>query len=158
MRGSYQKVLTAVDGARAKEAVFDDIVRVLEGQVVGLAKKSGTVGRAAARRKPQPLKVILAGAPAAGKGTQARLIVEKYGLVHLSTGDILRAEVAAGTETGLRAKEYIDRGDLVPDKARPDAPAQQTCGPHISGTPQRWGGAAGCVRVTPLRALPAHTI
>ncbi|XP_020583586.1 adenylate kinase 5, chloroplastic-like isoform X2 [Phalaenopsis equestris] len=64
----------------------------------------------------QPLKVIILGAPASGKGTQCRMIVEKYGLVHISTGDILRAEVSSGTEIGNKAKEYMDNGMLVPDE------------------------------------------
>ncbi len=59
--------------------------------------------------------MILLGPPGAGKGTQARLLVDKLQLMQLSTGDMLRDAVAAGTETGLKAKELIDRGDLVPD-------------------------------------------
>ncbi|MBQ1685815.1 MAG: adenylate kinase [Clostridia bacterium] len=61
------------------------------------------------------MKLILLGPPAAGKGTQAELIAEKYSLAHISTGDMLRAEIASGTELGLAAKTIIDRGDLVPD-------------------------------------------
>ena len=60
--------------------------------------------------------VILLGAPGAGKGTQARLIAERYGIPHISTGDILRDNVARGTELGKRAKAMMERGELVPDE------------------------------------------
>ena len=62
------------------------------------------------------LNLVLFGPPGAGKGTQANLLIEKYNLVHLSTGDILRGEIAAGTSLGLEAKSLMDRGDLVPDE------------------------------------------
>ena len=61
------------------------------------------------------LNIVLFGPPGAGKGTQANLLIEKYNLVHLSTGDILRGEITAGTKLGLEAKSLMDRGDLVPD-------------------------------------------
>uniref|UniRef100_A0A2P2LVW3 adenylate kinase n=1 Tax=Rhizophora mucronata TaxID=61149 RepID=A0A2P2LVW3_RHIMU len=64
----------------------------------------------------EPLKVMISGAPASGKGTQCQLIVEKFGLVHISTGDLLRAEVSSGTEVGNKAKEFMDCGRLVPDE------------------------------------------
>jgi len=62
------------------------------------------------------MNIILMGPPGAGKGTQAKMLVEKYGLKHISTGDILRDAVKKGTPLGLRAKEYMEKGELVPDE------------------------------------------
>ncbi len=62
------------------------------------------------------MRLILLGPPGAGKGTQAQRLVARYGIVQLSTGDILRAAVSAGTPTGLKAKEIMARGELVPDE------------------------------------------
>ena len=61
------------------------------------------------------LRIIISGAPASGKGTQCEMIKEKYDVVHLSTGDMLRAAVAARTDVGIQAKDYMDSGNLVPD-------------------------------------------
>ena len=61
------------------------------------------------------MNIVLLGAPGAGKGTQAAKLIEEYNLPHISTGDMLRAAVKAGTELGLKAKGYMDAGDLVPD-------------------------------------------
>ena len=62
------------------------------------------------------MRIVLLGPPGAGKGTQASKIAANLGAKHLATGDILRAEAAAGTTLGKSAKSYMDRGDLVPDK------------------------------------------
>ena len=62
------------------------------------------------------MKIIMLGAPGAGKGTQAKMIADKYGIPHVSTGDIFRANLKEGTELGLKAKEYMDKGELVPDE------------------------------------------
>ena len=61
------------------------------------------------------MNIVLLGAAGAGKGTQAAKLVEKYGMTHISTGDIFRKNVAEGTELGQEAKRYMDAGQLVPD-------------------------------------------
>ena len=61
------------------------------------------------------LNIVIFGAPGSGKGTQSERIVEKYGIDHISTGDVLRAEIKAGTELGMEAKKLIDNGQLIPD-------------------------------------------
>ncbi|MCD8067331.1 MAG: adenylate kinase [Lachnospiraceae bacterium] len=62
------------------------------------------------------MKIIMLGAPGAGKGTQAKMIAEKYQIPHISTGDIFRANIKNGTELGREAKKYMDQGALVPDE------------------------------------------
>ena len=62
------------------------------------------------------MKIIMLGAPGAGKGTQAKMIADKYGVPHISTGDIFRANIKNGTELGMEAKQYMDQGLLVPDE------------------------------------------
>lgn len=66
------------------------------------------------------MKIIMLGAPGAGKGTQAKKIAEKYGIPHISTGDIFRANIKEGTELGKKAKTYMDQGLLVPDELTVD--------------------------------------
>ena len=77
------------------------------------------------------MKIIMLGAPGAGKGTQAKMIADKYGIPHVSTGDIFRANIKNGTELGKQAKEYMDKGLLVPDeltvKILLDRVAQDDC-------------------------------
>jgi len=62
------------------------------------------------------MKIIMLGAPGAGKGTQAKMIADKFSIPHISTGDIFRANIKEGTELGRKAKEYMDKGLLVPDE------------------------------------------
>ena len=62
------------------------------------------------------MKIIMLGAPGAGKGTQAKMIAEKYNIPHISTGDIFRANIKEGTPLGKEAKGYMDKGQLVPDE------------------------------------------
>jgi len=62
------------------------------------------------------MKIIMLGAPGAGKGTQAKMIADKYQIPHISTGDIFRANIKNGTELGKEAKKYMDAGQLVPDE------------------------------------------
>ncbi len=62
------------------------------------------------------MKIIMLGAPGAGKGTQAKMIAEKYSIPHISTGDIFRANIKNGTQLGMEAKKYMDQGLLVPDE------------------------------------------
>ena len=62
------------------------------------------------------LNIVLFGPPGAGKGTQSQNLIARYGLIHLSTGDLLRAQIAQGTDLGLKAKKLMDEGLLVPDE------------------------------------------
>ena len=93
------------------------------------------------------MRIVLLGAPGAGKGTQCKRIVDKFGLLHLSSGDILRQERSDGTELGKKAQSYMDSGDLVPDEvivammaiAISNAPA---CGFVLDGFPRTVNQAA----------------
>jgi len=90
-------------------------------------------------------RVALLGPPGAGKGTQAKRIVETFSLVHLSTGDILRDEVSRGTDLGVRAQTFMDRGELVPDSLIVDMIgsriAEASSGFLLDGFPRTLGQA-----------------
>ncbi len=96
-------------------------------------EQNGIAGRNCDRQERGiGMKIIMLGAPGAGKGTQAKMIAEKYGIPHVSTGDIFRANIKNGTELGMEAKKYMDQGLLVPDeltvKILLDRVAQPDCG------------------------------
>jgi adenylate kinase len=81
-----------------------------------VARKPRSSAKVVVAALADPLKVMISGAPASGKGTQCEFIKAKYGVVHISAGDLLRAEIAAGTENGKQAKEFMEKGQLVPDE------------------------------------------
>jgi len=95
----YQSVVRTIDGTRSKSTVFSDIERAIS-----------------ALSAPKKLGAMILGAPGCGKGTQCELISSKYGLVHISTGDMLRAAVEAKSQLGVEAKAFMERGELVPDE------------------------------------------
>lgn len=79
------------------------------------------------------LNIVLFGPPGAGKGTQSQKLIDAYGLIHLSTGDLLRSQIKAGTELGLRAKALMDQGALVPDEVVIGMIAQKLHDHHEAG-------------------------
>jgi adenylate kinase len=88
------------------------------------------------------MRMLLIGAPGAGKGTQAELIAERFGITHISSGDLLRKHVNEGTAIGRAAKEYLSRGDLVPDAVvmdmlrKPVVAASESGGYVLDGFPR----------------------
>ncbi|OFX26310.1 MAG: adenylate kinase [Bacteroidetes bacterium GWA2_31_9b] len=88
-----------VDGVGTLDEIFERITNVVENTLTKTW-----------------LNVVLFGPPGAGKGTQGKLLAEKYNLVYISTGSLLRREIEKGTEMGLSAKEYMEKGDIVPDE------------------------------------------
>lgn len=98
-------------------------------------------------------RLVLLGPPGAGKGTQAKVIAVKTGLVHLSTGDILRDEVSRGSQLGQEAKQWMDRGDLVPDKLITDmieGEISKVDGFILDGFPRTITQAKALEEVTPV--------
>lgn len=79
------------------------------------------------------MNVVLLGPPGAGKGTQAKMLAEKSGLVHVSSGDLFRAALREGTELGMRAKQYMDKGELVPDEVVIDMILERISQPDCAG-------------------------
>ncbi|KAL5778803.1 hypothetical protein ACOSQ2_009540 [Xanthoceras sorbifolium] len=123
--------------------------RTLHGGRLPEAPKTANF-RVVASPTVEPLKIMISGAPASGKGTQCELIKKKYGLVHIAAGDLLRAEIALGSENGKRAKEYMEKGQLVPDeivvmmvKDRLSQPDSQEKGWLLDGYPRSLSQATG---------------
>jgi adenylate kinase len=90
------------------------------------------------------MRLILLGPPGAGKGTQAQRLVDKYGIIQLSTGDMLRAAVRAATPVGLKVKHIMERGDLCPDEIVVEAVADRISQPRRS---------TGCSRKSTLSSM-----
>ena len=98
------------------------------------------------------MKIIMLGAPGAGKGTQAKKIAAKYQIPHISTGDIFRANIKNGTELGKKAKTYMDQGLLVPDELTCDLVVDSLhIGVHEGE--DHTGEALGMIRFTPWEAV-----
>ncbi len=110
-------LLVRVDAAGDRDEVTERLVAMLEDLVLHPLAE-----RLAERRRPvevgpaPAMRMVMLGQPGAGKGTQAARIAAHFGIVHLATGDILRANVAEGTPLGRMAQEYVDSGELVPDE------------------------------------------
>ena len=111
-RAQHRPSIITLNASKNKEKIASHTKWAEErGYSTALDSSSNTAGSSGTSPK-----LIIAGAPASGKGTQCEIIKEKYGVVHLSTGDMLRAAVAAGTDVGNQAKDFMDAGKLVPDE------------------------------------------
>lgn len=110
------------------------------------------------------MRLVLLGPPGAGKGTQAERLVKHHDILQLSTGDMLRAATAAGTEVGKRAKAIMDRGDLVPDDVMVDIIADRIGRPDaargfiLDGFPRTIGQAEALDRLLKARGLKLDTV
>lgn len=95
------------------------------------------------------MNIVLLGAPGAGKGTQGQKLVAEFGFAHISTGDLLRAAVKAGSELGVKAKSYMESGQLVPDSLVIDLVKER-----LAADDAQKGFILDGFPVTPLRPLP----
>ena len=101
---------------KAKRSGLKVYFKIKQKTVLYAGKYFGAKELFAYRSEVEVMKIIMLGAPGAGKGTQAKKIAEKYSIPHISTGDIFRANIKNGTELGKKAKTYMDQGLLVPDE------------------------------------------
>ncbi|MBV9660008.1 MAG: adenylate kinase [Acidimicrobiales bacterium] len=111
------------------------------------------------------MRLLMVAPPGAGKGTQARLLAEHYGITHISSGDLFRREVAAGTPIGRKASEYLRRGDLVPDElvlemlGRPVVDAAARGGYVLDGFPRSRPQAEEAYRMAqPLEGVELQSV
>ncbi|RHY15560.1 hypothetical protein DYB25_007518, partial [Aphanomyces astaci] len=104
-----------VDGSLPKEDIASQIVQAMTSPGKNTKPSNPRQHHRDKSSMKHPLRLVICGPPAGGKGTQCERLVEKYGVVHLSTGDMLRAAIQVNSNTGLRAKQFMDAGTLVPD-------------------------------------------